>query len=111
LPRFWVGSLALLASLAEVGFWIDALARFDFDRHGLQLAQQRSWFSDLGVSYHIGFYAFSIWLAGLTVVVMAAAIAYAFWTGRERPRAYYGLMLFLTGAIVGVFAAQDLLLF
>ena len=27
------------------------------------------------------------------------------------PRAYYGLMLFLIGAVVGVFAAQDLLLF
>src|SRR5204863_263685 len=40
-----------------------------------------------------------------------AAIAYAFWVGRERARAYMGLMLFLTGAIVGVFAAQDLLLF
>jgi NADH-quinone oxidoreductase subunit M len=45
------------------------------------------------------------------VVVMAAAIAYGFWVGRDRPRAYYGLMLLLTGAIVGVFAAQDLLLF
>ena len=42
---------------------------------------------------------------------MAAAIAYAFWAGRERARAYFGLMLFLTGAIVGVFTAQDLLLF
>jgi len=45
------------------------------------------------------------------VVVAAAAIGYAFWAGRERPRAYYGLMLLLTGALVGVFAAQDLLLF
>jgi len=33
--------------------------------------------------------------------VMAAAIAYAFWVGRERARAYFGLMLFLTAAIVG----------
>ena len=42
---------------------------------------------------------------------MAAAIAYGFWVGRERPRAYFGLMLFLTAAVVGVFASQDLLLF
>src|SRR5512134_2963370 len=47
----------------------------------------------------------------MTVVVMAAAIAYAYWTGRESPRAYFGLMLFLTGAIVGVFSPQDLLVF
>jgi NADH-quinone oxidoreductase subunit M len=36
---------------------------------------------------------------------------YAWWVGRERPRAYFGLLLFLTGAVVGVFSAQDLLLF
>ncbi len=70
-----------------------------------------TWFSDLDVSYHVGFYAFSFWLAGLAVVVMAAAIAYGFWVGRERPRAYFGLMLFLTSAVVGVFASQDLFLF
>src|SRR4051812_4413205 len=111
LSPFAVGSTALLVSLAEVGLWIDSVARFDFSRPGLQLDQRTSWFSDLHVSYHVGFYGFSLWLAGLTVVVLAAAIGYAFWAGRERPRAYYGLMLILTGAIVGVFVAQDLLLF
>src|ERR671936_324336 len=104
------GSLALLAALAEVGIWIQLLVRFDFGG-GLQFSDRWSWFSDLDVSYHVGVFGFSVWLIGLTVVVMAAAIAYAFWVGRERARAYMGLMLFLTGAIVGVFAAQDLLLF
>ena len=42
---------------------------------------------------------------------MAACIGYGFWVGRDRPRAYFGLMLFLTGATVGVFESQDLLLF
>jgi NADH-quinone oxidoreductase subunit M len=111
LPRFWVGSLALLISLVEVGFWITAIGEFDFGRAGLQLEQQQSWSSDLDFSYHVGLYGFSLWLVGLTVIVMAAAIGYAFWSGRERPRAYYGLMLFLTGAVVAVFTAQDLLLF
>jgi NADH-quinone oxidoreductase subunit M len=107
------GSIALLFALAEVGFWINALTQMNFDRQGAtpNFDQQTSWFSDLHVSYHVGFYAFSFWLAGLAVVVMAAAIAYGFWAGRDRPRAYFGLMLFLTSAVVGVFAAQDLLLF
>jgi NADH-quinone oxidoreductase subunit M len=104
------GSLALLAALVEVGIWINALTRFDFDA-GLQFEQQETWFGDLGVSYHVGLYGFSLWLVGMTVVVMTVAIAYAFWTGRERPRAYFGLMLFLLAAVVGVFGAQDLLLF
>jgi NADH-quinone oxidoreductase subunit M len=113
LPGRAAGSFALLVALAEVGFWINALTRMDFDRQGAtpNFDQRVTWFSDLDVSYHVGFYAFSFWLAGLTVVVGAASIAYAFWVGRERPRAYFGLMLFLTGATVGVFAAQDLLLF
>ena len=105
------GSLALLAALAEVGIWIQLVVRYDFTRGGLQFSEQHTWFTDLNASYHVGVYGFSIWLIGLTVVVMAATIAYAFWAGRERMRAYMGLMLFLTGAIIGVFVAQDLLLF
>jgi NADH-quinone oxidoreductase subunit M len=105
------GALALLAALAEVGVWIQLVARYDFGEGGLQFSQQWNWFSDLHVSYHVGVYGFSVWLIGLTVVAMAVAIAYGFWAGRDRMRAYLGLMLFLTGAVVGVFTAQDLLLF
>ena len=109
----FAGPVALLFALAEIGFWITALGQMNFDQSGgtPNFDQQWTWFSDLGVSYHVGFYAFSFWLAGLAVVVMAAAIAYGFWVGRERPSAYFGLMLFLTSAVVGVFASQDLLLF
>jgi NADH-quinone oxidoreductase subunit M len=108
---FTAGSIALLVALGEVGLWVESLVRFDFSKGGLQLDQKASWFSDLKVSYHVGMYGFSLWLVGLTVVVMAATIAYAFWAGRSGARAYFGLMLLLTGAIVGVFTAQDLLLF
>ncbi len=112
LPRFAAGLIALAASLGEIALWAGALARFDF-AHGLtvQLEERADWFGDLGVSYHVGFTGFALWLVGLTAVVMAAAVAYAVWAGRERPRAYYGLLLFLTAGVVGVFAAQDYLLF
>ena len=43
--RQWVGSLATLVSLVEVGFWIARVQRFDFDDSSLQLDQQHSWFS------------------------------------------------------------------
>src|SRR5205809_5815565 len=73
------GALALLAALAEVGVWIQLVARFDFGEGGLQFSQQWNWFSDLHVSYHVGVYGFSVWLIGLTVVAMAVAIAYGSW--------------------------------
>jgi len=111
LPRQATAALAVLVALAEVALWISMVVGFDFSTGVLQDQAQRDWFGDLGVSYTVGFYGFSLWLAGLTVVVGAAAIGFGAWVGREKARAYYGLMLFLIGAVVGVFAAQDLLLF
>jgi len=112
-PRELVAPLALGVSLVEVALWIGALADFDFSAGAfdLQYAEQATWFGDLGVTYHVGFVGIGLWLAGLTVVGQTAAIVYAMRAGRDRPRAYYGLMLLLTAAAVGVFAAQDLLLF
>jgi NADH-quinone oxidoreductase subunit M len=111
LPARTAGSFALLVALGEIALWITALQRFEFGKSGLQFSAETEWSSDLHASYHVGMYGFSLWLVGLTVVVGAAAIAYAFWAGRERARTYFGLALFLTGSIVGVFTAQDLLLF
>ncbi len=111
LPREATAGLAVVVALAEVVLWVVTLIGFDFGSTSLQNSAQQDWFSDLGVQYLVGFYGFSLWLAGLTVVLGAAAIGYGARVGRERPRAYFGLMLFLVGAVVGVFAAQDLLLF
>jgi NADH-quinone oxidoreductase subunit M len=111
LSRYATGSLAVLFSLAEVGFWIEQAARFNFSSSGLQMEERAKWFGDLGVSYHVGVYGFSLFLVGLTVVATAACTGYGFWVGRDRTRAYFGLMLLLTGATVGVFEAQDLLVF
>ncbi|HEY6112976.1 MAG TPA: NADH-quinone oxidoreductase subunit M, partial [Gaiellaceae bacterium] len=111
LSRESTGGLALMAVLAEIGLWVGAARNFDFASDTQQFSTQKEWFSELGISYAVGLYGFQYWLVGLTVVVGAAAVGYGLWAGRERPRAYYGLMLFLIGALVGVFAAQDLIVF
>ena len=105
------GGAALLVALAELALWVVALTKMDFSGGGLQLSTETSWFGDLGVAYRVGIYDFSLWLVGLTAFVTVAAVVYAMWAGRARPRAYFGLILFLTGATVCVFTAQDLLLF
>ena len=108
------GGLALLVALAELALWVGTTANFDFSSPrpgGLQFQTNVVWFDDLGVSYNVGLQDFTLWLVGLTVVVTAAAVGYGFWAGRDRPAAYLGLLLFLEGAVVGVFTAHDLLLF
>ena len=113
LPLTPVGTAALsfLVALAEVALWIVTAARFDFGSGALQLSQSHEWVRSLDISYSVGFYGFSLWLVGATVVCSAAAVGYALWVGRERARAYHALMLGLTGAVVATFVAQDLLLF
>ncbi|TMJ96408.1 MAG: NADH-quinone oxidoreductase subunit M [Actinobacteria bacterium] len=105
------GGFALMVALAELAVWIGVAANFDFGSPALQDGLKGTWFADLGVSYHVGLFDFSLWLVGLTALVTVAAIGYGVWVGRDRPRAYFGLLLFLEGATIGVFSAQDLLLF
>ena len=83
--RLFATGIAIATAVLEIGAWATALAKFNFSAGGPQLANRASWFSDLHVSFHVGFYAFGLWLAGLTVVVMACSIAYGAWTGRARP--------------------------
>jgi len=111
LSRETTGGLAFLVALAEVGMWVGSARQFEFDSELPQYAAEREWFESVGASYSVGLYGFQFWLVGLTLVVGACAIGYGLWAERERARAYFGLMLFLIGALVGVFAAQDLLLF
>jgi NADH-quinone oxidoreductase subunit M len=111
LSRESTGGLALLVALAEVGLWLGSARNFDFSSTVPQYSADREWFPELGISYAVGLYGFQFWLVGLTVVVAACVVGYGTWVGRERVRAYFGLVLFLVGALVGVFAAQDLIVF
>src|SRR3989337_4355473 len=79
LPRAATAGLALLVALMEVALWIVAASRFDFDEGGLQLGTSREWVENLGISYSVGFYGFSLWLAGVTVIVSAAATGCPTW--------------------------------
>ena len=90
------GGLALLVALGELALWVGAVVELRL-RHARASRTTRSavWFADLGVSYKVGLYDFSLWLVGLTAVVAVASIGYGLWAGRERARAYFGLLLFL----------------
>ena len=111
LSRESTSGLALLVALAEVGLWLGSARNFDFSSDVPQYGTTREWFDQLGISYSVGLYGFQFWLVGLTIVVGACVVGYGAWAEREHPRAYFGLLLFLVGSIVGAFAAQDLIVF
>ena len=110
-PKLAAAIVGGAAAVLEIVFWAIVLGKYDFSGGGLQFQNHQVWSSDLGASYHTAMTRWGMWLVGMTVIVMAAAIFYAIRAGRERLRLYLGLLLVLSGAVVGVFASQDFLLF
>ncbi|MDD1475432.1 complex I subunit 4 family protein [Arthrobacter sp. H16F315] len=77
---------------------------------GLAYEEQLRWIPNVGSSYHVGVDGLSLPLITLTAVIFLACAIYD-WTATDRPRPRAALFLFLEATSVGLFAAQDLILF
>jgi NADH-quinone oxidoreductase subunit M len=77
---------------------------------GLRWEERVEWMPSVGTSYHLGVDGFSVPLLLLTDVVFLACSVWGL-RDRDRPRAQAALFLFLQTTCLGVFAAQDLLVF
>jgi len=80
------------------------------DAPALRWEERVEWMPTVGTSYHLGVDGFSAPLLLLTDVVFLACAVWAI-RDRDRPRPRAALFLFLQTACLGVFAAQDLLVF
>jgi NADH-quinone oxidoreductase subunit M len=77
---------------------------------GLSHEERLRWIPSVGSSYHVGVDGLSLPLVALTAVVFLACAVYAL-RDQRRPRAQAALFLFLQSVCLGVFVAQDLILF
>ena len=77
---------------------------------GYQYVQRLPWIERLGVGYSVGIDGLSLVLILLTALLFLAATVFS-WDEDRRPKEYYGWLLFLETACLGVFAALDLFLF
>ncbi len=92
--------------LTIVCFW----QNYDLDSSAFQLSETYAWIPQIGLSWSVGVDGLSMPLIVLTGLVNTVAIL-ASWRMTKKPRLYYFLILVLYSAQIGVFAAQDLLLF
>ena len=101
-----IGVGALDLALMGYIFW----THYDPSRADFQIVETFPWLPSFGLNWTVsvdGLSAPLVLLAGLvTTLSMLAA-----WRVNRRPRLFYGLMLVLYAAQIGVFVAQDLLLF
>ena len=77
---------------------------------GLAFEERLRWIPSVNSSYHVGVDGLSLPLVVLTAVVFTACAGYAL-REQRRPRAQAALFLFLQFTCLGLFVAQDLILF
>ena len=83
---------------------------YDLQSSSLQLVETYPWIPQLGLNWSVAVDGLSMPLIVLTGLVTTLAI-FAGWKVTNKPRLFHFLMLTMYSAQIGVFAAQDLLLF
>ncbi len=83
---------------------------YDLQNSTFQLVETYPWIPQLGLNWSVAVDGLSMPLIALTCLVTTLAIL-ASWKVNRKPRLFYALMLVMYSAQIGVFAAQDLLLF
>ncbi len=83
---------------------------YDLQNPTYQLVEKYPWIPQLGLNWSVAVDGLSMPLVLLTGLINTLAI-FAAWKVTNKPRLFYGLMLVLYSAQIGVFVAQDLLLF
>ncbi len=83
---------------------------YNFQDSTFQLVENYSWIPQLGLNWSVAVDGLSMPLVLLTGLINTLAI-FAAWKVTTKPRLFYGLMLAMYSAQLGVFVAQDLLLF
>jgi NADH-quinone oxidoreductase subunit M len=63
------------------------------------------------IQFALGVDGLSLWLIALSALLMIPAVLVSWEAVRDRPASFYALMLLLESGLIGVFAAQDIILF
>jgi NAD(P)H-quinone oxidoreductase subunit 4 len=93
-------------SLMVYAFW----SQYNLHEASFQMSENYAWIPQLGLNWSLAVDGLSMPLILLTGLITTLAI-FASWNVTDKSKLFYFLMLCLYSAQIGVFAAQDLLLF
>lgn len=102
--------LANIIAFAGFGASLVLLSAFKGDTMHFQFVEKTPWFPALGIDYHLGVDGVSIWLIVLTNFLTCVSFLFSKYV-TERVKTYFGILLLLQAAMLGVFMALDLILF
>lgn len=100
---------SIIVMLFTLGVSVGLLAQFKSDVTGFQFSENAPWIRSLGINYSLGLDGISIWMFVLTAFLGLIAVLIS--KPKERVSQFFGQILILSGVLLGVFAALDLVLF
>ncbi|HVY54819.1 MAG TPA: NADH-quinone oxidoreductase subunit M, partial [Thermodesulfobacteriota bacterium] len=102
---------ALIVTLVEFFLSIPLFTSFAGGEPGMQFETKMPWIANLGISYHVGLDGISLFLVLLTTFIMPITILSSWHAIHKGMREFLILMLILETALIGTFAALDMILF
>jgi NADH-quinone oxidoreductase subunit M len=104
-------NVALIFSLIEFALSLVAFVQYKHNPASADLVLNCTWVESLGIHFAVGLDALSLLLVLLTTFLIPLIILSSFKNEHEKPNSFYGLILIMQMALVGVFTANDGFLF
>lgn len=113
----WIKTAALVASLLQFLISLKVLFQFNGQSSGIQFVEKSTWiqfkmsgWGTFSAEYFLGLDGINIYLVVLSTFVLLVGVISS-WKIAQNVKGYFALYLLLMTAVVGCFAALDLLLF
>ena len=104
----WV---ALLGSLASFLVTLPLYTGFKLQTAALQFVEKNEWIPRFNINYHLGVDGISLWFVLLTAFITVIVVIAGWEVITKLVNQYMGAFLILSGLMIGVFSAQDAMLF
>lgn len=113
MPAAQARVIAFLGMLLGLGVGVYALVSFDWANaaDATQLGFSIAWLPSLGLHFSLGVDSVALWLIALTALLGPLCVLGSWTAISEHQKLFYTWLLVLQTAMIGVFAARDLILF
>lgn len=102
---------ALVGAVASFLVTLPLYGQFDAATAAMQFVELAPWIERFNVKYHLGVDGISLWFVLLTAFINVIVVIAGWEVISRRVNQYMGAFLILSGLMIGVFCAQDGLLF
>ncbi|MFN7123172.1 MAG: NADH-quinone oxidoreductase subunit M [Hydrogenophaga sp.] len=103
--------IALVGAVVGLAVTVPLYTGFKLGTAALQFVEKAPWIQNFNIHYHLGVDGISLWLILLTAFINVVVIVASWESITTRVNQYMGAFLILSGLMIGVFSAQDAMLF